>query len=104
MCCVLQSSCGKPSFGVIIRNRSKVVVDTLFSPRAFCWGKYKILGIFFGWRVLSDKCNKSCKLLKFACTYPNSCDNYEDLSWSLLLDSFGDTYWKARNTNGETKY
>jgi len=34
-----------------------------------CWGKYKILGIFFGWRVLSDKCNKSCKLLKFACNF-----------------------------------
>jgi len=56
MCCVLQSSCGKPSFGVIIRNRSKVVVDTLFSPRAFCWGKYKIfIGDFpFKKRLLAE--------------------------------------------------
>jgi len=47
-------------------------------------------------------------LYKFACTYPNDCDHYEDGSWPSLFDSFGELYWnqvvvKKNGNNGETK-
>ena len=43
--------------------------------------------------------------LKFACSYPNGCSNYEDGAWPSMFDSFGEIYWsKVVNKKlGETK-
>ena len=43
--------------------------------------------------------------LKFACSYPSTCDAYESGAWPNLFDCFGELYWQQNKSSGtgETK-